>query len=45
MKLSAEQEEELRELLDHHEQYSECQHTDECCVGDLIAFLEELLSK
>lgn len=45
MIISDEQLEELRELLERHEQDSDCQRTGDCCAPLLIEFLEELLAE
>lgn len=35
---------ELRELLERHDQESDCKRSGECCAQTLIEFLEELLA-
>ncbi len=44
MKLTGEQVEELKELLDHHEQYGSCKPGDECCSSDLHEFLRDVVA-
>lgn len=44
MIISSETAEELKELLDRHQQESDCNRTGGCCADLLIEFLQELLS-
>lgn len=44
MIISADQLEELKTLLERHEQDSECQREGVCCVDLLIEFLEDLVA-
>lgn len=42
--ISAEHVEELKGLLERHEQDSDCQREGNCCVDLLVEFLDELLA-
>ncbi|MGD9726295.1 MAG: hypothetical protein AB7L09_01465 [Nitrospira sp.] len=44
MRISAEQVEELKELLERHDHESDCHRTGECCAQQLIDYIEELLA-
>jgi hypothetical protein len=41
--LTTDEVEELREILDRHEQYNDCHRNGGCCADRLIEFLEDLL--
>jgi len=43
--ISDEQLEELKELLDRHDQESDCQRTGSCCADRMIELLKELLEE
>lgn len=45
MPITSEHLEELKELLDRHDQDSDCQRTGECCATNLIEYLEDLLAE
>lgn len=44
MNLSDETIEELKELLERHNQESDCKRTGDCCAHLLLEYLEELLA-
>lgn len=45
MTITSEHLEELKELLDRHEQDSDCQRTGTCCASILVEYLEDILNE